>query len=99
MHRLRRRYFVEIKMTDRINEFVRITAAHQYLLQAQTYEEQRNPRLALESYRSCVDLLLEELIFAQGTNQSRLYLREKSHAIMDRIDHLKSQLEPIQNNS
>jgi hypothetical protein len=67
----------------------------EYLLLAKTYEEQKNYSLALKLYRICVDFLLEELMFAKGTNQSRIYLREKSSAIMDHIDLLKTKLEPI----
>lgn len=62
---------------------------------AQTHEEQQNYPSALHLYRICVDFLLEELMFAQGTDQSRIYLREKCTAIMDRIDLLKGKLEPI----
>lgn len=67
----------------------------EYILLAQTYEEQKNYPLALKLYRICVDFLLEELMFAKGTDQSRIYLREKTSAIMDRIDLLKTKLEPI----
>ena len=62
---------------------------------AQTYEEQENYPLALQFYRMCIDFLLEELMFAEGTDQSRTYLREKCTVIMDRIDHLKIKLPPI----
>ena len=34
-------------------------------------------------------------MFTEGTEQSRVYLREKCTAIMDRIDHLKTMLDPI----
>jgi len=34
-------------------------------------------------------------MFTEGTEQSRIYLREKCTAIMDRIDYLKTKLEPI----
>ncbi len=34
-------------------------------------------------------------MFAEGTDQSRIYLREKCTAIMDRIDLLKTKLQPI----
>ncbi|UJR24937.1 hypothetical protein I4U23_006301 [Adineta vaga] len=77
------------------DEFIRITAAHQMLTEAQTYDEQKNHPAALHLYRICVDLLLEELMFTEGTDQSRVYLREKCTAIMDRIDKLKTMLEPI----
>ncbi|CAF1183082.1 unnamed protein product [Adineta steineri] len=77
------------------DEFIRITAAHQMLTEAQTYDEQKNFPAALHLYRICVDLLLEELMFTEGTDQSRVYLREKCTAIMDRIDLLKTMLEPI----
>ncbi|CAF1033854.1 unnamed protein product [Adineta ricciae] len=77
------------------DEFIRITAAHQMLTEAQTYDEQKNYPAALHLYRICVDLLLEELMFTEGTDQSRVYLREKCTAIMDRIDLLKTMLEPI----
>lgn len=77
------------------DEFIRITAAHQMLTEAQTYEEQKNYPAALHLYRICVDLLLEELMFTEGTEQSRVYLREKCTAIMDRIDVLKTMLDPI----
>ncbi|CAF4602558.1 unnamed protein product [Rotaria socialis] len=62
---------------------------------AQTYDEQKKYPAALHLYRICVDLLLEELMFTEGTEQSRVYLREKCTAIMDRIDLLKTMLEPI----
>ncbi|CAF1093276.1 unnamed protein product [Rotaria sp. Silwood1] len=77
------------------DEFIRITAAHQVLVEAQTYDEQKNYPLALHLYRICVDFLLEELMFAEGTEQSRIYLREKCTAIMNRIDILKTKLDPI----
>jgi hypothetical protein len=38
-------------------------------------------------------------MFAEGTDQSRIYLREKCAAIMDRIDLLKTKLEPITSSS
>lgn len=62
---------------------------------AQTYDQQENYPLALHLYRLCVDFLLEELMFANGTDQSRIYLREKCTAIMDRIDILKTKLDPM----
>lgn len=62
---------------------------------AQVYDEQKNYPAALHLYRICVDLLLEELMFTEGTEQSRVYLREKCTAIMDHIDLLKSKLDPI----
>ncbi len=34
-------------------------------------------------------------MFTEGTEQSRVYLREKCTAIMDRIDVLKTMLAPI----
>jgi hypothetical protein len=34
-------------------------------------------------------------MFTEGTEQSRVYLREKCTAIMDRIDALKTMLDPI----
>ena len=34
-------------------------------------------------------------MFTEGTDQSRVYLRDKCTAIMDRIDVLKTMLEPI----
>jgi hypothetical protein len=34
-------------------------------------------------------------MFTEGTEQSRVYLREKCTAIMDRIDLLKTMLDPI----
>lgn len=77
------------------DEYIRITAAHQMLTEAQTYDEQTNYPAALHLYRICVDLLLEELMFTEGTDQSRVYLREKCTAIMDRIDLLKTKLGPI----
>ncbi|CAF2443331.1 unnamed protein product [Rotaria sp. Silwood2] len=77
------------------DEFIRITAAHQILIEAQTYDEQKSYTSALHLYRICVDFLLEELMFAEGTEQSRIYLREKCSAIMDRIDLLKTKLDPV----
>ena len=66
---------------------------------AQTYEEQENYPVALHLYRICVDFLLEELMFAEGTDQSRIYLREKCTAIMDRIDQLKTKLPVLESSS
>lgn len=77
------------------DEFIRITAAHQILTEAQLHDDQKNYPAALHLYRICVDLLLEELMFTEGTEQSRVYLREKCTAIMDHIDYLKTKLEPI----
>lgn len=77
------------------DEFIRITAAHQMLTEAQTYDEKKDYPSALHLYRICVDLLLEELMFTEGTEHSRVYLREKCTALMDRIDLLKSMLDPI----
>ena len=34
-------------------------------------------------------------MFTEGTEQSRVYLRDKCTAIMDHIDLLKTKLEPI----
>ena len=34
-------------------------------------------------------------MFTEGTEQSRVYLREKCTAIMDRIDLLKTMLDPL----
>lgn len=34
-------------------------------------------------------------MFTEGTDQSRVYLREKCTAIMDRIDLLKTKLGPV----
>jgi hypothetical protein len=65
------------------------------LFSAQTYDEQKNFPAALHLYRICVDLLLEELMFTEGTEQSRVYLREKCTAVMDRIDLLKTMLDPL----
>ncbi len=97
---------------EEVDEFIRITAAHQMLTEgekhslslsflihllipAQAFDERKNYPSALHLYRICVDLLLEELMFTEGTDQSRIYLREKCTAIMDRIDVLKTLLDPI----
>lgn len=101
--------------TQSEDEFLRVTAAHQTLIEgnsnfivisfrqrkllAQTCEEQNNYPLALQLYRICVDFLLEELMFAEGTDQSRIYLREKCTAIMDRIDLLKNKLPSIESSA
>ncbi|CAF0764902.1 unnamed protein product [Rotaria sordida] len=77
------------------DEFIRVTAAHQILNEAQTNDQQKNYPLALQLYRICVDLLLEELMFSEGTEQSRRYLREKCTALMDHIDILKTKLDSI----
>ena len=84
-----------IETNEDDDEFIRITAAHQMLTEAQTFDEKKEYPSALHLYRICVDLLLEELMFTEGTEQSRVYLREKCTAIMDRIDVLKKMLDPI----
>ncbi|CAF0796460.1 unnamed protein product, partial [Didymodactylos carnosus] len=78
------------------DEFIRITGAHQTLIEAQQYEREKNYPLALQVYRICVDLLLEELMFTEGTDKSRVFLREKCTAIMDKVDELKKLLDPIE---
>lgn len=86
---------IETTTQQEDDEFIRITAAHQILTEAQKSDEEKNYPAALHLYRICVDLLLEELMFTEGTEQSRVYLREKCTAIMDHIDLLKTKLEPI----
>ncbi|CAF0738883.1 unnamed protein product [Didymodactylos carnosus] len=78
------------------DDFIRITGAHQTLIEAQQHERDKNYPLALHVYRICVDLLLEELIFTEGTDKSRIFLREKCNAIMDKVDDLKKLLDPIE---
>ena len=61
----------------------------QILGKAKQLDEMKRFDEALKLYRQGVDMLLEELIIRQGTEQSRSYLRDKCNDFMNRIDQLK----------
>lgn len=71
------------------DNFENLQKAVQILARAKTLDEQKQYDDALKMYRQGVDMLLEELIVRQGTEQSRTYLREKCNDFMNRIDQLK----------
>ena len=71
------------------DNFENLQKAVQILAQAKTLDETKRYDDALKMYRQGVDMLLEELIVRQGTEQSRTYLREKCNDFMNRIDQLK----------
>ncbi|CAM6002988.1 unnamed protein product [Sphagnum balticum] len=62
--------------TDNDN-FENLQKAVQILARAKQLDELKRYDDALKQYRLGVDMLLEELIVRQGTDQSRTYLREK----------------------
>lgn len=67
--------------------------AVQILGNAKAKDEAKQFDAALKLYRQGVDMLLEELIERQGTNESRTYLRNKCNDFMNRIDQIKLLLE------
>lgn len=75
--------------TSREDNFENLQRAVQILGRAKQLDETKNYDDALKMYRQGVDMLLEELIVRQGTDQSRTYLREKCNDFMNRIDQLK----------
>ena len=71
------------------DEFENLQKAVEILGKAKTLDEMKKHEEALKLYREGVDMLLEELIVRQGTDQSRGYLRQKCNDFMNRIDQLK----------
>jgi hypothetical protein len=69
--------------------FDNLQKAVNILSRAKTLDDNKNFVEALKMYRDGVDILLEELIVRQGTDQSRTYLRTKCNDFMNRIDQLK----------
>jgi hypothetical protein len=69
--------------------FDNLQKAVNILSRAKTLDDNKNYAEALKLYREGVDILLEELIVRQGTDQSRTYLRNKCNDFMNRIDQLK----------
>ncbi len=64
---------------ENLQRAVRILGKAKHLDDTKQFEE------ALKNYRQGVDMLLEELIVRQGTDQSRSYLRGKCNDFMNRI--------------
>lgn len=71
------------------DNFENLQRAVSILARAKTLDEIKKYDEALSLYRQGVDMLLEELIIRQGTEQSRSYLRDKCNDFMNRIDQLK----------
>lgn len=71
------------------DNFENLQRAVQILGKAKQLDEMKRFDDALKLYRQGVDMLLEELIIRQGTEQSRSYLRDKCNDFMNRIDQLK----------
>lgn len=71
------------------DNFDNLQKAVQILGKAKMLDEGKKFDEALKLYRQGVDMLIEELIGRQGTDQSRLYLRNKCNDFMNRIDQLK----------
>jgi hypothetical protein len=71
------------------DEFENLQKAVCILGKAKQLDEIKRYDEALKLYRQGVDMLLEELIIRQGTDQSRTYLRGKCNDFMNRIDQLK----------
>lgn len=71
------------------DNFENLQKAVQILGKAKQLDEMKRFDEALKLYRQGVDMLLEELIIRQGTEQSRSYLRDKCNDFMNRIDQLK----------
>ena len=68
---------------ENLQKAVTILAKAKQLDELKQYDE------ALKMYRQDVNMLLEELIVRQGTDQSRTYLRDKCNDFMNRIDQVK----------
>ncbi|RNA27904.1 MIT domain-containing 1 isoform X2 [Brachionus plicatilis] len=75
------------------DNFDNLQKAVQILAQAKQLDELKRYDKALTLYRQGVDMLLEEMIVRQGTEQSRSYLRDKCNDFMNRIDQLKMMLQ------
>jgi hypothetical protein len=71
------------------DDFDNLQKAVNILGRAKTLDENKRYVEALKLYREGVDILLEELIVRQGTDQSRSYLRDKCNDFMNRIDQIK----------
>jgi hypothetical protein len=71
------------------DDFENLQRAVQILGRAKQLDEVKRYADALSLYRQGVDMLLEELMIRQGTDQSRSYLRQKCNDFMNRIDQLK----------
>ena len=69
--------------------FENLQRAVQILGRAKQLDDVKRYDEALKLYRQGVDMLLEELMIRQGTDQSRSYLRNKCNDFMNRIDQLK----------
>lgn len=74
---------------NQADEFENLQRAVSILGKAKQLDEIKRYDEALKLYRQGVDMLLEELIVRQGTDQSRNYLRGKCNDFMNRIDQLK----------
>ena len=71
------------------SNFDSLQKAVDILGKAKSLDESKQFENALKLYRQGVDMLLEELIVRQGTEQSRNYLRTKCNDFMNRIDQIK----------
>jgi uncharacterized protein YheU (UPF0270 family) len=71
------------------DNFDNLQKAVSILSRAKTLDDGKSYAEALKLYREGVDILLEELIVRQGTDQSRTYLRAKCNDFMNRIDQIK----------
>jgi hypothetical protein len=71
------------------SNFDNLQKAVDILGKAKSLDESKQFENALKLYRQGVDMLLEELIERQGTEQSRDYLRTKCNDFMNRIDQIK----------
>lgn len=78
------------KPTNNNNNFDNLQKAVEILGRARQFDEGKKFEDALKLYRQGVDMLLEELIERQGTDQSRSYLRDKCNDFMNRIDQIKT---------
>lgn len=79
----------EMVVKEQEENFDNLQRAVQILSTAKTLDDKKEYADALKLYREGVDILLEELIVRQGTDQSRSYLRDKCNDFMNRIDQLK----------
>lgn len=80
---------IGIQQNSNDDNFENLQKAVQILGRAKQLDELKRYDDALKLYRQGVDMLLEELIIRQGTEQSRSYLRNKCNDFMNRIDQLK----------
>ena len=72
------------------DDFDKLKRGLSLLEQAKIHDQQRDYYTAIREYRDGVDYLMDEFMSRRcGNEQSKEYLRNKCHKIMNRVDILK----------